>query len=292
MINHALVIVGKDGGSLDVFEKNRLLNEAFLEMKDKLGLVMSNQEFAQILYKFDLKNGSDITTEKQVVVEGEYELVQFHPNYSYEDFVRGIVSVVNNGQVAYQVENKTLVQFADKAKANPNGKYVLIIDEINRANFPVVLGELIYALEYRGEAVTSLYEYQENDDLPGDRDISLPDNLYILGTMNTADRSIGHIDYAIRRRFAFIDILPNSRMIGFEQAKKCFEEVKELFTKHLSPEIRCKDIQLGHSYFLVKTSAELELNLEYEIKPLLYEYVNDGILLESALDDIKKISVD
>src|SRR5690606_7139407 len=86
--------------------------------------------------------------------------------------------------------------------------YVLIIDEINRANLPAVLGELIYALEYRGEGVDSMY------DLDGDTSIILPPNLYIIGTMNTADRSVGHIDYAIRRRFAFVEVLPSAEVIN------------------------------------------------------------------------------
>src|SRR5690606_14650101 len=80
--------------------------------------------------------------------------------------------------------------------------YVLIIDEINRANLSSVLGELIYALEYRGEEVQSMYA------VDGSNKLILPPNLYIIGTMNTADRSVGHIDYAIKRRFAFVDVLP------------------------------------------------------------------------------------
>ena len=85
----------------------------------------------------------------------------------------------------------------------PLKPYVLIIDEINRANLPAVLGELIYALEYRGEKVESMYETEEDGNV-----LIIPPNLYIIGTMNTSDRSVGHIDYAIRRRFAFIELLP------------------------------------------------------------------------------------
>ncbi|MCW3117515.1 MAG: ATPase [Chitinophagaceae bacterium] len=159
--------------------------------------------------------------------------------------------------------------------------YVLVIDEINRANLPAVLGELIYALEYRGEGIDSTYEYN------GERELILPPNLYIIGTMNTADRSVGHIDYAIRRRFAFIDVPPSEQPIENvlseptkSLAKALFKKVALLFTEgNIAPDFKAADVQLGHSYFLAKTPEELELKLSYEIKPLLREYLKDGILL-------------
>jgi 5-methylcytosine-specific restriction protein B len=175
--------------------------------------------------------------------------------------------------------------------------YVLIIDEINRANLPSVLGELIYALEYRDEPVESMYEYE------GKREIILPPNLYIIGTMNTADRSVGHIDYAIKRRFAFVDVLPTDQAIDDvvtdadlnAKAKILYHKVAELFnedadkTVYLQSDFKAKDVQLGHSYFLVEKEKQLELKLEFEIKPLLNEYVKDGILSEEALLEISKL---
>lgn len=182
-----------------------------------------------------------------MISQGEYQIVQFHPAYSYEDFVRGIVAKTDeNGNIAYNVENKVLAAFAKKAQDNPNGKYALIIDEINRANLPSVLGELIYALEYRGEAVTTMYELEK------DRQIILPKNLYIIGTMNTADRSVGHIDYAIRRRFAFVDVQPNETIIESQKAKNIFKYLDSLFKEHLSPDFKKDDVMIGHSYFLVQ----------------------------------------
>lgn len=162
--------------------------------------------------------------------------------------------------------------------------YVLIIDEINRANLSSVLGELIYALEYRGEAVESMYKIGE------DNKLILPPNLYIIGTMNTADRSVGHIDYAIRRRFAFVDVLPqdlsNDENIIFDS--QLFSQVAELFNTNLSPEFDQKDVQLGHSYFIDKSKdgGSMAIRLEYEIKPILLEYVKDGVLIG---DDIKEL---
>lgn len=185
----------------------------------------------------------------------------------------------------------------DTTENEPLKNYILIIDEINRANLPSVLGELIYALEYRDEPVESMYEYE------GKREIVLPDNLYIIGTMNTADRSVGHIDYAIKRRFAFVDVLPTDQAIDDVvtdldlnvKAKELYDQVAELFnedkskTVYLQSDFKAKDVQLGHSYFLVETEKQLELKLEFEIKPLLNEYVKDGILSEEALLEIVKL---
>ena len=165
--------------------------------------------------------------------------------------------------------------------------YVLIIDEINRANLPAVLGELIYALEYRGESVESMY------DLDGDRSLILPPNLYIIGTMNTADRSVGHIDYAIRRRFAFVPIAADENVITLPRAKSLFKHIRETFFDkekgYLSSDFEATDVELGHSYYLAKDDAELALKLKYEIIPLLEEYLKDGVLLNSAKEHIKQL---
>lgn len=215
------------------------------------------------------------------------KLIQFHPAYTYEDFVRGIVAKpTENGGITYEVKNKILAELAQRAKGSPNSSYVLIIDEINRANLPAVLGELIYALEYRGEPVTSMYEYDK------EREIILPKNLYIIGTMNTADRSVGHIDYAIRRRFAFVDVLPDRNVIEHDAAKQLFDNVQELFTdEFLTPDFNKDDVAIGHSYFLVKDDNELKIRLKYEIKPILKEYLKDGILMESAVEKIENLNV-
>lgn len=163
-------------------------------------------------------------------------------------------------------------------------KYVLIIDEINRANLSSVLGELIYALEYRGEEVESMYKIGE------DNKLILPPNLYIIGTMNTADRSVGHIDYAIRRRFAFVDVLPKdlSEEDNILFDSELFYQVEKLFDTNLSPEFEKKDVQLGHSYFIDKSTdgGSMDIRLDFEIKPILFEYVKDGVLIG---DDIKKL---
>ena len=162
----------------------------------------------------------------------------------------------------------------------PLKNYVLVVDEINRANLSAVLGELIYALEYRGEAVQSMYVIE------GENNLILPSNLYIIGTMNTADRSVGHIDYAIRRRFAFVNILPKdlTSELGDQFDSVLFAKVTDLFNTNLSPEFKKEDVQLGHSYFITKNTP-IDIRWEYEIKPILLEYIKDGILIGQDIEE-------
>ncbi len=189
----------------------------------------------------------------------------------------------------YIDDNK--LKYDEVVSLSEEKKYILIIDEINRANLPAVLGELIYALEYRGEKVESMYDIDE------DNSLVIPPNLLIIGTMNTSDRSVGHIDYAIRRRFAFVDILP--KILDDENFEAdYFKKVSELFianfdeyvenqeiilvkSQYLSEEFRPEDVWLGHSYFITK-DIDFVTRLKYEIKPILKEYIKDGILKQSA----------
>ena len=217
-----------------------------------------------------------------------WDIVQFHPSYGYEDFIRGIkVSTDEESQtVIYNTVNKILGNMAELAKEHEETRFFLIIDEINRANLATVFGELIYGLEYRSEMVATPYTVE------GSNKIELPDNVYIIGTMNTADKSIGGIDYAIRRRFLFFEQLPDERVIqnyktdkGNSQidinTKACnlFKNVKKIFQDdYLSPEYRKEDVQIGHTYFLVDSEEMLKMKFEYQIIPILKEYFKDGII--------------
>jgi len=303
---------------LDDIQLNKEINNKFLEMKARHSSGISNFDFMQHLYdKFKIKN-DDVNLDDVQVLDtlGEKKLIQFHPAYTYEDFVRGITADTNTkGQVEYKVENKTLAEFAQKALDNQAINYVLIIDEINRANLPSVLGELIYALEYRynpdkpnENVVESMYSLKQvGIDGTGDRALRLPNNLFIIGTMNTADRSVGHIDYAIKRRFAFIDVPPTDvaidEVIGDadlnRKAKALYADVSKLFNEektadkpaYLQSDFKAKDVQLGHSYFLVDSLSQLNMKLEFEIKPILFEYVKDGVLSQEAEKEIKALKV-
>ena len=135
-------------------------------------------------------------------------LVQFHPSYAYEDFVRGFRPSIEGGQAGFALQDGPLLQAAEKARADkavdPDAKHFLIIDEINRGNLAKVFGELYFLLEYRDKSIRMLYRRE------GEPDFSLPENLYIIGTMNTADRSIALVDLALRRRFYFIEFHPDN----------------------------------------------------------------------------------
>ena len=128
------------------------------------------------------------------------EIVQFHPSYAYEDFVHGYRPVLRGGQPSFELTPGPLLRLADRAEKEPNRTFLLLIDEINRGNIAKVFGELYFLLEYRREHIT--LQYREEP-------FSLPENLWIIGTMNTADRSIALIDAALRRRFHFVPFYPN-----------------------------------------------------------------------------------
>lgn len=167
--------------------------------------------------------------------------------------------------------------------ANANN-HVLIIDEINRGNISKILGELITLLE-ADKRIGEINELTAK--LPYSQKVfGVPSNLYIIGTMNTADRSVGYIDYAIRRRFAFVPLLADPLVIqayyeNDEELKnvslKLFGDVKSIID-NINPEFGADDLMIGHSYFMAGSVEELEQKLTYEIKPLLREYANDGIV--------------
>ncbi len=133
--------------------------------------------------------------------------VQFHPSYAYEDFVRGFRPTLRKGQAGFELQEGPLLRAAKKARDEPGSKHFLIIDEINRGNLAKLFGELYFLLEYRDEPIHM--QYQEDDE----EDFSLPENLYIIGTMNTADRSIALVDLALRRRFHFVEFHPDRKPV-------------------------------------------------------------------------------
>jgi DNA polymerase III delta prime subunit len=204
---------------------------------------------------------------------GYYRIVQFHPATSYEDFVRGMVSIKNGG---FEAQNKVFGQICQDALANPSKVYGLIIDEINRANLPAVLGELIYALEHRGSQVTTPYEAGKNG-----YDLVVPHNLVIIGTMNTADRSTGVLDYAIRRRFNFVPCKADSAQVQDDNGRKKYEYIlgecgmKVSPSVIISPDFDVDDVAIGHTFFRDAKTAGFEW--EYKVKPLLREYLKDGV---------------
>lgn len=221
---------------------------------------------------------------KELVNKEQIFFTTFHQSIDYEEFVEGIKPKTINGNITYELEDGI---FKKACKSAENNKVVLIIDEINRGNISKIFGELITLLEVdkrkgRENEIEVILPYSKEK-------FSVPDNLYIIGTMNTADRSIGYIDYALRRRFAFITIKADKLAIEKyyndnknsdckDKAINLFDEIKNLIDKNINEEFEADDIMIGHSYFMAQNFEELQNKLEYEIKPLLLEYFKDGIL--------------
>jgi len=132
----------------------------------------------------------------------QFEFVQFHPSYDYCDFVEGLKPTIHNGQVALELKNGIFKEFCVKAIESPELPFVFVIDEINRADLSRVFGELFFGIEasYRGKTISTQYSY-----LSGNQ-FCVPENVLIIGTMNDIDRSVESIDFALRRRFAWVEI--------------------------------------------------------------------------------------
>ena len=205
--------------------------------------------------------------------------VQFHPGYSYEDFIEGYRPTEEGG---FDVKEGVFLNFARKAEKDSGRKYVVFIDEMNRANLPKVLGETLNLLEpdKRGEwnAISLAYS--------GDP-FHLPENLYVIATMNTADRSIAFVDYALRRRFAFVDMAPAFDEEKFREYKdflgpefsSLIDGIRKLNKSILDDPSLGKDYLIGHSFFSnwKKEDAEQRIQevTDHEIRPLLDEYFYD-----------------
>lgn len=211
--------------------------------------------------------------------ESHVEFVQFHQSYTYEDFIMGFRP---NEEGGFYLKRGIFYNFCKKAKADPDSKYFFIIDEINRGNLSKIFGELLMLIEndYRGVSIKLAY----SDEL-----FDVPCNLYIIGMMNTADRSLAMIDYALRRRFSFFDMIPAFQTDGFKAYQKKldnkqFDNIIDGIVK--LNEVISKDDSLGqgfcigHSYFCncKKVNIEwLQNVIDYDILPMLKEYWFDDI---------------
>ena len=206
------------------------------------------------------------------------ERVQFHPSFSYEDFVGGVrpVFLASGKSQVFRFEPGVFKRLCDRAQMKPNENFVILIDEINRGNVPAIFGELMWALEYRGQPVALPFSEAGRS-----IQLTVPPNVFVLGTMNTADRSIALMDFALRRRFKFISIQPRVEVLdeflqGADEGLKA--KVKRLFLllngklSEVNP-----DFCVGHSYFQpwpgeTFTQDTLERIWELMIMPLIQEY--------------------
>jgi len=206
--------------------------------------------------------------------------VQLHESYGYEDFVEGIRPRTDSttNQTTFTLTPGPFMSMCDLANQNSGYRVVLVVDEINRAKTARVFGELLYLLEYR----------QKQAILQSGNEFTIPSNLFIIGTMNTVDKSIALVDFALRRRFAFITLLPvkEGRSVVLrkwleENSVSNADEIERLFVA-LNRVIAAKgeDLVIGHSYFMADevvqqkkaTSAFLEFIWRYHILPLVAEY--------------------
>jgi energy-coupling factor transporter ATP-binding protein EcfA2/predicted RNA-binding protein with PUA-like domain len=198
--------------------------------------------------------------------DGFIELIQFHPAYTYEDFMQGLRPLADNeNNLTYQIVAGRFLEFCEQAR-NRQDNCVLIIDEINRANLAAVFGELMYLLEYRDRQIKLAGSNQS---------FSIPDNVYVIGTMNTADRSIALVDHALRRRFAFIELRPDYNILRqWHYQKQTDFKINSLIgvLNKINQEIGDHHYHIGISFFLDEKIEENIADIwELEIIPYLEE---------------------
>jgi hypothetical protein len=206
-------------------------------------------------------------------VDQYIEIVQFHPSYGYEDFVEGLKPVSRtDGGLEFAKVPGPIVRIANLIEQDGNPR-VLIIDEMNRANLPRVFGELMYLLEYRGQQLNLMYQ----------EEFSLPPNLFIIGTMNTADKSIKGIDLALRRRFDFFEVPPSVEVLRGHYASRPNNLGESLYKgfKDLNHEVAAdmgdRHHGIGHSFFMQDSFDRSDLVdvWELQLAPLLEDYFYD-----------------
>jgi len=218
--------------------------------------------------------------------KAKVEMVQFHQSYSYEDFIQGFRP---HDDGSFRLENGVFYRFCKRAQSDPDKKYFFVIDEINRGNLSKIFGELMLLIEKdkRGPDNAVSLTYTQSSALK----FHIPDNLYIIGTMNTADRSLAVVDYALRRRFAFINVMPvfnqkfRNTLIdnGADEgiADKVIERITSLNAQISEDKNLGVGFQIGHSYFCDPDNMDGDDNwyrfvVQHEVGPLLDEYWFDN----------------
>lgn len=204
--------------------------------------------------------------------------IQFHPNTTYENFIGGLAPVLTDAALGFSFAPQIghLMKAAKEALQNPNKLFLLHIDEINRADLSKVLGEAIFLLESRADEKRKLdlpYNFGE----PFNNTLQLPNNLHILGTMNSADRSIAIVDIAVRRRFSFVKLWPQMKVVqdnAGELMQKAFMDLLSIFIEYAGEEALA--LVPGHSYFLEKDNVKAPGLLKVNLAPLLEEYLAQG----------------
>ena len=238
------------------------------------------------------KNLEDISRRyQQLVDEGRIFFVTFHQSFSYEDFVEGIRAQVKDGVISYEVESGIFLK-ACQAASQPDQPVVLIIDEINRGNISSIFGELITLIEPSkrlgaSDARTVILPYSKKS--KSEEQFGVPSNLYIIGTMNTADRSLALLDTALRRRFDFIEVEPNPALLAGYKVKgidvqKLLEKMNERIEVALD-----RDHRIGHSYFMSLKDQSTEEEEKFDHLGHIFQNQVIPLLEEYFFEDWKKI---
>jgi len=222
-------------------------------------------------------------TDEAPSAEGRVRLVQFHPSYGYEDFVWGIRPALNEKRTGFKEHRGPFLEICEDASEDQDHFFVLIIDEINRGDPARIFGELLYALEYRNREV----------ELASGTKLMVPTNLVVIGTMNSVDRSVALVDYALRRRFSFLRVEPNADLIDDRHptpAGRAAARALEALNKQIVT-IADADHQLGHSYFLaagrkLTEQRDLDLIWELDLEPQLAELFHGQV---DRLRELKRI---
>ena len=213
--------------------------------------------------------------------------IQFHAETSYADFIYGIKPILSGKDLAYSYDKGALLKILDLALDNEHkgNHYLLIIDEINRANLANVLGPVFYLFEQTAVNRThklTLGLDENNNPIEYDH---IPDNLYVIGTMNTADKSLAVVDFALRRRFSWVTLRPHKLDLtndpDFQFDDELFETINDIFIEYATDEEM--NLQPGQSYFIYprfKTLVDCRKDtIQYKLMPLIKEYLSEGYLL-------------
>ena len=217
-----------------------------------------------------------------LVKQGFITFTTFHQSYGYEDFIQGLRPDDKSDTLKFVPVDGVFKKIVNKAIKDQTNNYVIIIDEINRANISKVLGELITLLETdkRWGEINQL-----STKLPSGQPFAVPNNLYVIGTMNSADKSISLIDAALRRRFEFVEVSVNYKIIANSTARSVLKKINE----KLEGQLDSSDLLVGHAYFIGKDENTICDVLNHNVIPLLYEYFFDS---KAKVKDILKYALD